>query len=156
MAKLISTNPANNYEVVGEIEISTDKDISEKVYCANQTKTIWKEMGIKKRIELLNPIYQDFQDKADEIAMLATKETGRSITESKAIISGHIKKIKWFLDNAESALSDEITYEDNESIHKIVYEPIGTAAVITPWNHPFGMFVWGGNSKSSRWEHSRF
>ena len=143
MTKLISTNPAKNYEVVGEIEISTDKDISEKVYRANQTKTIWKEIGIKKRIELLNPIYQDFQNKADEIAMLATKETGRAITESKAIVSGHIKKIKWFLDNAESALCDEITHEDNESIHKIVYEPIGTAAVITPWNHPFGMFVWG-------------
>jgi len=143
MAKLISTNPAKNYEIVGEIEISTDKDISEKVYSANQTKTIWKEMGIKKRIELLNPTYQDFQNKADEIAMLETKETGRAITESKAIVSGHINKIKWFLDNAESALSDEITHEDNESIHKIVYEPIGTAAVITPWNNPFGMFVWG-------------
>ncbi|MEN7981873.1 MAG: aldehyde dehydrogenase family protein [Nanoarchaeota archaeon] len=143
MAKLISTNPAKNYEVVGEIEISTDKDISEKVYRASQTKTIWKEMGIKKRIELLKPIYQDFQDNADEIAMLATKETGRAITESRAIVSGHINKIKWFLDNAESALSDEITHEDDGSIHKIMYEPIGTAAIITPWNHPFGMFVWG-------------
>ena len=143
MAKLISTNPAKNYKVVGGVEISTDKEISEKVNRANQAKTIWKETGTKKRIELLGLILEDFKTKADEIANLATKETGRAIAESKSSVNGHLKKFQWFLDNAESALSDEITHEDDESIHKIVYEPIGTAAVITPWNHPFGMFVWG-------------
>ncbi len=99
--------------------------------------------GDKKRIELLKSIFNEFTVRADEISILTTKETGRAITESKAIINGHLNKIKWFLDNAESALCDEITHEDKESIHKIIYEPIGTAVVITPWNHPFGMFVWG-------------
>lgn len=143
MAKLISTKPAKNYELVGEVDISTDKEISEKVNSANKAKTIWKEMGIKKRIELLKPILDDFTARADEIAILATKETGRAISESKSIVNGHITKFKWFLDHAESALSEEITHEDDDSIHKIVYEPIGVTAVITPWNHPFGMFVWG-------------
>ena len=143
MAKLISTNPAKNYEVVGEVEVSTDKEISEKVESANNAKTSWKEIGIKKRIEFLKPVYEEFKTKEDEIALLETKETGRALTESKSIISGHLDKIRWFLDNAEFALSDEITHNDNESTHKIVYEPIGVAAVITPWNHPFGMFVWG-------------
>lgn len=143
MAKLISTNPAKNYEVVGDVEISTDKEIAEKVADANKAKTVWKEMDVKKRIELLKPIYQEFKTRENEIAILETKETGLALTESKSNVSGHLDKIKWFLDNAESALSDEITHEDSESIHKIVYEPIGVAAVITPWNHPFGMFVWG-------------
>ena len=143
MAKLISTNPAKNYEVIGEVDISTNKEIKEKVDLANKTKTVWKEMNIKKRIEFLEPIYEEFISIEDKLAILATLETGRSITESKAIIKGHLKKIRWFLDNAEAALSDEITHEDNTTIHKIIYEPIGVAAVITPWNHPFGMFVWG-------------
>jgi acyl-CoA reductase-like NAD-dependent aldehyde dehydrogenase len=46
------------------------------------------------------------------------------------------------MNNAESALKEEITYEDNESLHKIVYEPFGVTAVITPWNFPFGMAIW--------------
>ncbi len=98
-------------------------------------------MGIQKRRELLRPLYEAFKDKEDELAWLETRETGRAITESKSIISGHIDKITWFLDNAEAALADEITHEDDISLHKIVYEPTGVAAVITPWNHPFGMFV---------------
>ncbi len=143
MVKLISTNPAKNYEVVGEVEISTDKEIAEKVDNANKAKTIWKEMSIKQRIQVLIPIYEEFKARKDEISMLAVKEVGTTAKESNSIVNEHINKIKWFLDNAESALSNEITHEDNESIHKIVYEPIGVAAVITPWNHPFGMFVWG-------------
>ena len=31
MKKLISTNPAKNYEIIGEIDVSTDEGIQEKV-----------------------------------------------------------------------------------------------------------------------------
>ena len=143
MKKIISTNPAKNYEKVGEVDVSSDVDIKEKVKLANSARGNWKELGVKKRIELLRPIYEEFKARKDEIVLLTTKETGRAITESESVVSGHIEKIKWFLDNVESALSDETTYEDKDSIHKIVYEPIGVAAVITPWNHPFGMYAWG-------------
>ncbi len=50
MPKLISTNPSKNYEIVGKVDISTDKEISEKVNSANKAKIIWKEMGIKKEL----------------------------------------------------------------------------------------------------------
>lgn len=143
MTKLTSTNPANNYEIIGEVEISTDEEIQNKIILANKVKILWKELGIKKRIELLTPIYHEFKERENELVILETKETWRAINESKSIVNGHLEKIKWFLDNAEVALSDEITYEDDKAIHKIVYEPVGVAAVITPWNHPFGMFVRG-------------
>ena len=143
MTKIISTNPGKNYEKIGEVNASSDVEIKEKVQSAHNAKLAWKELGVKKRIELLRPVYDDFKAKKDELVLLTTKETGRAITESESVISGHLEKIRWFLENVESALSDEITHEDEESIHKIVYESLGVAAVITPWNHPFGMFVWG-------------
>ena len=141
--KLISTNPAKNYEIVGEVEVSTDEEILQKVSRAQKAKTEWKELGVKKRVELLRSIFDAFKAREEEIALLETRETGRAITESKATVNGHLNKIEWFLENAESAIAEEVTYEDEKTIHKIVYEPIGVAAVITPWNHPFGMFAWG-------------
>ncbi|MFZ4649005.1 MAG: aldehyde dehydrogenase family protein [Patescibacteria group bacterium] len=143
MQKLISTNPGKNYEVVGEVSISPNTEITEKVAKANQAKAVWKSITIQERVEFLKPIYEEFKARTDEIALLTAKETGIALTESKANTVGHVNKVKWFLDNAEFALADEITSEDEKSLHKIVYEPIGVAAVITPWNHPFGMFVWG-------------
>lgn len=143
MTKLISTNPARGYEHLGEVDVSSDSDIAEKVARAHAAQRSWKELGVQKRAEFLRPIIEAFRERRDEIVLLETQEIGRAIKESGSIIDSHLEKINWFLDNAERALADEITYEDESMLHKIVYEPIGVAAVITPWNHPFGMFAWG-------------
>ncbi|MFH0856710.1 MAG: aldehyde dehydrogenase family protein [bacterium] len=141
MSKLISTNPAKNYEVVGEVEISTDEEITEKVAAANRAKKEWKEMGVRKRIEMLVPIYEEFKERATEIAELITKEMGKPIKESLNEVKSEIEDFNWYKENAENILADEITYEDDYSLHKIVYEPLGVAAVITPWNFPFGVGI---------------
>lgn len=45
MKKIISTNPAKNYEVIGSVNISILSEIKQKVKEANQAKTYWKELG---------------------------------------------------------------------------------------------------------------
>lgn len=143
MAKLISTNPANNYQIIWEVEISSDQEIKDKVELANKAKTQWKELGIKKRIEFLRPICNEFKQRSTEIAELISKETGKTINESFDEVNSYLEEFEWFMNNAESWLKDEITYEDNSSIHKIVYEPFGITAVISPWNFPLGMAIRG-------------
>jgi len=143
IAKIISKNPAKNYEIIGEIEASSDYDIQETVRRANQAKASWKEIGIQKRTEFLNPIYEDFKKRSKEIAELISKEMGKSFTRSRDEVSWSLEEFKWFIKNAPAAIADEITYEDNNSIHKIVYEPFGAVALITPWNFPLGMAIWG-------------
>ena len=143
MSGLISTNPAKNYEPIGEVDVSTDAEIKERVRLANEAKPKWKDLGVKKRIEFLEPIYEEFASRRDDISALITKETGKPITESRGDVDRYLGGFRWLLDNGEEALADEITYRDEKSIHRIVYEPHGAAAVITPWNFPFGMFVWG-------------
>lgn len=143
MSKLISTNPADNYSVLGEVNISTSFEISEKVKKANKAKLLWKEIGTKKRIELLKPIRDEFEKREKEITDLIVKEIGKPVTQSKNEAKGYVEEFRWFMDNVEFAIKDEVTYQDKNSIHKIVYEPFGVAAVITPWNFPFGMAIWG-------------
>jgi len=143
MGKLVSTNPARNYEVIGEVDISTEPEIKEKVNLANKAKFKWKDLGVEKRIELLRSVYDEFKKRKEEFVPLITKEIGKPITQSVKEVNGYLEDFMWFLDNGKRALEDEITYKDETSIHRIVYEPYGTAAVITPWNYPLGMFIWG-------------
>jgi succinate-semialdehyde dehydrogenase / glutarate-semialdehyde dehydrogenase len=140
---LQSTNPAKNSEIIGSVIISSKKEIVEKIQLAQRVKTSWKEIGVKKRIELLRTLYDALVAQRDQIASMGTLEVGKPITESYAEFDFYIGYFKWFLDNGERVLTDKTTYEDEKTLHKIVYEPIGVAAVITPWNFPFGMFCWG-------------
>ncbi|MDP3988029.1 MAG: aldehyde dehydrogenase family protein [Candidatus Levybacteria bacterium] len=140
---LISTNPADNYKVIGKVKVSTSKEISEKVKKAKAAQLAWRELGIRGRIELLKPIRDEFGKRQEEIAQLITKEMGKPIILSREEAKKYVENFTEFMETVGNAVSDEITHEDDTSIHKIVYEPWGVAAVITPWNYPFGMAIWG-------------
>ncbi|MFZ5845013.1 MAG: aldehyde dehydrogenase family protein, partial [Patescibacteria group bacterium] len=143
MAKLVSTNPAKNYEVLGEVEISTAEGIKAKVAKARAATITWKEMGAARRAKLLKPLYDKFLKRQKEIAILITREIGKPITESLSDLEWDKDYFLDFLNNGPPYLQDEITRQDKNAVHKIVYEPLGVAAVIVPWNYPFGNFLWG-------------
>ncbi|MBI4009066.1 aldehyde dehydrogenase [Candidatus Roizmanbacteria bacterium] len=143
MLKLVSTNPAKNYKVIGSVNISTKKEVKQKVIDAQKAKAHWKELGVKNRIGLLWKIYYELKKVKKEIALITTKEIGKPIKESLEDIDWDLSYFKWFLENGESILKDEITFKDKNIVHRVVYEPNGVTAVIVPWNYPFSMFVWG-------------
>ncbi|MBI2641745.1 aldehyde dehydrogenase family protein [Candidatus Roizmanbacteria bacterium] len=143
MGILISTNPAKNYEVIGSVNVSSAKEIKEKIAAAQKAKPLWKELGVKKRVQTLRPLYNELLKRKKEIALLTTREIGTPINNVLADLAWDQTYFKWFLDNGEIYLSDEITYKDGKQTHKIVYEPTGVAVVIVPWNFPWANFLWG-------------
>ncbi|MCA9497194.1 MAG: aldehyde dehydrogenase, partial [Nanoarchaeota archaeon] len=143
MKKIISKNPANKYDILGEINVSTTQEIKEKVNLANKIKNHWKELDINKKIELLKPIYLEFIKRKRELSKLISKEIGKTAYESFREVEISLNQFEWYLNNVKSSIKDEITYEDDDSIHKIVYEPFGSVVVISPWNFPFGIAING-------------
>ncbi len=143
MAKLVSTNPARNYKKVGEVDVSTSLEIKEKVELANEVKKEWKELGVSKRTELLRPLLKDLKERKEEIALLTTREIGKPIKEARGDIDWDVDYLKEFLKDGKNYLSDEVTYKGDGEVHRLVFEPIGSAAVIVPWNFPFANFLWG-------------
>ncbi|KKQ24640.1 MAG: NAD-dependent aldehyde dehydrogenase [Candidatus Roizmanbacteria bacterium GW2011_GWC2_37_13] len=139
----MSTNPAKNYEKLGEVNISLLSEIKEKVRLANQAKEAWKNIRIKERIKRLTPLYNLIDKNKKEIALLITKEIGKPIKEAVEDINWDLIYLKWYLENGEKYLNDEITHKEGNVVHKVIYEPIGTVASIVPWNFPFGNFLWG-------------
>jgi acyl-CoA reductase-like NAD-dependent aldehyde dehydrogenase len=141
--KLLSTNPSQNYALVGEVEVSTLNEIQDKVSLAAAAKGSWRDAGLSRRVEFIRLIRDEFEKRHDEISNLICAEVGKPIQHSRNEAKYYTRELDWFMDNAPAALCDEITFEDKRSIHKITYEPFGVVAVISPWNYPFGMAMWG-------------
>lgn len=142
MNTITSVNPATN-EVLGTVPFSTKKEITEKVAQANNAKKVWKELGLEGRIKALRNVVDKLTKKREELSLLATKEMGMPITQSRADVGDAISYFEWYLDNAQKYLSPEIVFENDNTVHTVYYEPLGVAAVITPWNFPLSNFVWG-------------
>lgn len=143
MNYIISVNPGKNFKLIGKVEVSSKEDIKEKVRLGNIVKDKWKNIGLDERINWVKKIYSECKKNADQIADLITQEVGTATTECRDEIAWDWGYFDWFIANSKKILATETTHEDQTSVSELIYEPTGGAAVITPWNLPFDMFLWG-------------
>ncbi len=141
MTKIISINPSTK-ETLGEVTVSTHDEVRAGVEKARSAQKNWEDIGLTKRIELLREVLQNFETEKDNLALLISQEMGMPISESKHEVESGLEYFVWYLDNAEKYLADEITFNNDTELHKVIYEPVGTVANIVPWNFPFSNFVW--------------
>jgi acyl-CoA reductase-like NAD-dependent aldehyde dehydrogenase len=140
MQKLISINPANN-TIVGAVTVSTKSEIIEKVQQARHAKKAWKMLGVQQRAQMFQPLQHLITQHTDQIAQLITQEMGKPITQSYSEIEWALQYLQDFIDNGPKYLANEVTVDEPDAHHEIVYEPLGVAACIAPWNYPFSNFV---------------
>jgi succinate-semialdehyde dehydrogenase / glutarate-semialdehyde dehydrogenase len=142
MSYITSINPTTG-KPLGKVEVSSEKEIIEKVALAQKTKKFWAETPVSQRVTYLKDIYDVFSSHKEEIAELVTREIGMPKSVRNAIeMDPGLEYFHWYLENAEKYLAPEVSYEDDKSIHKVFYQPTGVAAVFSPWNFPFCNFSW--------------
>ena len=142
MSKIISFNPSNNYEVIGSVDASTKKDVEEAVKNAHFAQIKWADLTLEDRCKKLESFVQVSINRADEIAILIAKETGRPLESAKDNVKGGITYFNDYLKSAKKHLAPKITLETDTEIHRVYREPLGVVACICPWNYPFMNVVW--------------
>jgi aldehyde dehydrogenase (NAD+) len=140
---IVSTNPGRNYEVVGEVRVSSAADIAIAVHQARAAQPAWQALGVAGRVKALEPVASLFEQHRQEIAEIIAREMGAPAAQADGSTSWVLSRMRWNLDNAAVWLAPEVTFENAEEIHKVFYEPFGVAAVIVPWNFPQSNFVMG-------------
>ena len=139
--KLVSTNPALNFEVLGEVSISSVDEIKAKVDTARTAQKDWFLLGVNKRIEYIKKLIPLFKENREELIKRTSQEMGMPYGISAGIVDSAIVDLGWNCDHAEEFLSNEILFDDGKEINEISYEPYGVIACIVAWNFPLGNFV---------------
>ncbi|KKT81935.1 MAG: hypothetical protein A3B99_04625 [Candidatus Yanofskybacteria bacterium RIFCSPHIGHO2_02_FULL_44_12b] len=141
MATLKSVNPSN-YQVLGEVRISTRDEIMGRVMLLSRGQKEWADLSLGKRVKILRRVTDAFAKLKSEFALLESQEMGMPLREALADYDGTLDFMNWYLDNAEKYLGPETTFESETEIHQVFREPLGVAGVIIPWNYPFLNFAW--------------
>jgi succinate-semialdehyde dehydrogenase / glutarate-semialdehyde dehydrogenase len=151
--ELISTNPSRNYEPIGSIRVSTEKDVRGAVSSARKAVRIWHDVGLDVRIKYIRALAHVFEKRKKELSRLISREMGMPIRDAEDDIDDGVSFLTWYCDNGHQYLDPEITYETAHEIHRVVHEPRGIVVIIVPWNFPCTNFVWqagqillGGNT----------
>ena len=134
--KIEVINPANE-EVIGHVTAGTRGDIDKAVASAFEAFSSYQHSSKEERIELLNNIISEYENRYDDFVQAITEEMGAPLWLSeKAQASTGIKNIHETLD----ALKD-YQFEKPEGDYTLIKEPIGVIGMITPWNWPMNQIT---------------
>jgi len=130
------TNPANN-ESIAKINTDSPQSILEKFNLAKSAYPLWKNAGLKHRLECIEKFSGLLRDNIDELAKTLTMEMGKPLQESNNEIKGAVKKIKFFLQESQRILAPTQVNVDGNTQEEISYDPLGVIVNISAWNYPY-------------------
>lgn len=129
-------NPATE-AALGAIPKATPEDVDQAASAAAKAFDDWRRTTPAERSQLLLKAAEVFRRRKAEIARNLTLEQGKVLAEAEVEVDNTIAYCEWFAGEAFRAYGRVVTNPgDPATAHYIVKEPIGTAAVFTPWNFP--------------------
>ena len=123
-------------EAFAVISLGGASDTDTAVAAAKRAFPDWAATPPAERLALVEKIYEIYQARMDDMAATISREMGAPIDMAKAQQApaglGHIKN---FIRAAKS-FQFERPLGDHAPNDRILYDPVGVCALITPWNWP--------------------
>jgi aldehyde dehydrogenase (NAD+) len=129
-------NPANE-EPCTEITLGSQADVDKAVAAAKKAFESFSQTSVEERVALLEKILEEYKKRAPDIAKAISTEMGCpiSVAQTAQVGSG----IGHFMSTIEALKNFQ--FEEIVGTNKVVHEPIGVVALITPWNWPMNQIV---------------
>ena len=128
-------NPATE-DVCAEISLGSKEDVNDAVLSAKEAFKTWAFSSKKERLEPLEKLYELYKKRWSDIAETITTEMGAQKDFSTKLQDGtgaaHIKTFIRYLKEFDF----EKPLGEHAKNQRLIYEPKGVCALITPWNWP--------------------
>ncbi len=141
-ATLDVIDPSTN-TVIATAPAGTAADVDRAAHAARSAfdEGPWREATAQDRARVLFRLAQIVRDRADELAALETRNTGKPIVEAEFDIADVATCFEYYGGLATKIHGDVIPVPDN-AMSLALREPIGVAGQIVPWNYPLLMAAW--------------
>ncbi len=130
-----SINPANG-ELIKEYPEYSPEEVKRIIDDVHEEWLSWKTTSFEERAALMHKASDILLAERDECASVITAEMGKVINESRAEVEKSALGCRFYADNAERILKDEVIKTDFSKSF-VSFHPIGPVLVVMPWNFPF-------------------
>ena len=134
---LRSMNPSTGAEV-GAVPMTPVEELPAFLHRARQAQRSWAAFTLAQRRDALRGAAARLEARAKDLGRLASLEMGKPLAEAVGEARYAATSLVEELDGCVAALEPEIR-EDARTRSTLVFDPLGVAAVITPWNFPILM-----------------
>jgi betaine-aldehyde dehydrogenase len=118
--------------VIGRVPAGDPRDVDAAVHAARAAFPAWSATRPAERAACLSRIHDGLKARADEIARTISMEVGTPLKLAQRIQAA--LPVQSFALGAR--LAAEFQFEEQVGHSRVVREPVGVVACITPWNYP--------------------
>lgn len=141
-SEVANINPSDLSDTIGMYAQADSAQLNRALEAAQSAQREWAQTGLEKRYNVLMAIGTELIERCEELGTLLAREEGKTQPEGKGEIyrSGQFftyyaaETLRQIGDNADST-RDGIEVD-------VRREPVGTVAIISPWNFPTATAVW--------------
>lgn len=135
-----SRSPADG-SVIGAVPDMGADEATAAVTAAHEAFPDWAARTGKDRAAILRRWYELLIEHTEELAQLMTAEQGKPLAESRGEVTYGASFIEWFAEEGKRVLGETIpTFAPDKRI-MVLRQPVGVAAMVTPWNFPIAMIT---------------
>ena len=130
-----SINPADG-SLIGKYSTHSPNQIAKSLERAHKAYERWGQSTFRERSLLLLQVAQAIRNELETLALLATNEMGKPITQSRAELEKCARTMEFYAKEGARFLANEnIQTEAKKSF--VSYQPLGVVLAIMPWNFPY-------------------
>jgi alpha-ketoglutaric semialdehyde dehydrogenase len=135
-------NPANADEVLGEVPLSTRAEAIAATEVAAQAYQSWRRLPAPKRGAIVGRAAQIMAERKEEIARALAREEGKLLAEARGELMRTINIVEFCGAHGRRLNGETIPLELADNLGYTIKQPLGVAALITPWNFPVAIPAW--------------
>jgi len=132
-------NPANQ-EPVAQVAVGTRQDARIALQAARKAFPIWSATSCQERAKILHAAADLVRQRTEQIARLLTLEMGKPLKNAKMEILSSADVLDFYAEEGKRNFGEWISSPHSRSI--VLRQPVGVAALITPWNFPVDLLAW--------------
>jgi aspartate-semialdehyde dehydrogenase len=101
----------------------------------------WAALLPQERAALLRALFEAMRDAREDLARLMTAEQGKPLSEARGEIDYAASFLEFYAEEARRPNIEGVTSHLPDAEVELWREPVGVAALITPWNFPSAMIT---------------
>ena len=133
-------NPARG-DVIARVADLGRAETARAIAAAETAQKAWAARTAKDRAGVLRRWFDLMIEHADDLATILTAEQGKPLAEAKGEVLYGASFIEWFAEEAKRVYGETIPGHMPDKRIKVLRQPVGVTAAITPWNFPNAMIT---------------
>lgn len=134
------TNPADD-SLIGTVPALSADESAAAIDAAHRAFPAWAGLLPQQRAALLRAWFTAIAGHRDDLAALMTLEQGKPISEARGEIDYAASFVEFYAEEAKRTNIESVTSHLSDAVMTVRRQPMGVAALITPWNFPSAMIT---------------